>query len=205
MNRLTAILTAVIIAVLSTASLHAADNAAHILNLAAERFRKAPSISAVYTVSSSAGNVAGNLVVSGQRFRISSPEMSTWFDGTTQWVYSPADREVTVSEPTQEELMQINPFEIINSFRNNYDASTVSTTKSQTVLLLKARNPKAEISRVTLTLDSVTLFPTRIELNGSAGQAVITLGGVKKGASLPVSDFRFNLKTHPGISVNDMR
>ncbi len=205
MKRFTSILTTAILAVLSAASLHAADNAAHILNLAAERFRKAPSISAVYAVSSSAGNVAGNLVVSGQRFRISSPDMSTWFDGTTQWVYSPADREVTVSEPTPEELLQINPFKIINSFRNNYDASTVSTNKSQTVLRLKARNPKSEISRVTLTLDSATLYPVRIELTGTMGQAVITLGGVKKGPALPATDFRYNAKSHPGVSVNDMR
>ena len=205
MKRIQSSILALLLAIMMPAAILAADNAAHILNLAAERFRKSPSISAVYTVNSQSGNVAGNIVISGKRFRISSPDMSTWFDGTTQWTYSPADREVTVSEPTADELLQINPFEIINSFRNGYNASTVSTSKSQTVIRLKAKNSKAEISQAVLTLDSATLFPSRIELTGSAGHAVITLGGVKKGASLPASDFRFNARTHPGVSINDMR
>ena len=166
---------------------------------------KAPSVSAAYTVTSPSGNVAGNIVVSGQRFRISSPEMSTWFDGKTQWTYVPADREVTISEPTPDELLQINPFEIISSFRKNYNASTIKSDKSQTVIRLTSRDPKASITQAVLTLTSATLLPSRIQLTGPSGRVTINLGSVKTGKAMTAADFRFNTRNHPGVSVNDMR
>ncbi len=205
MKRFISILFAAIAALALPAALAAADNAARTLDLAAQRFSKAPSVSAAYTVTSPSGNVAGNIVVSGQRFRISSPEMSTWFDGKTQWTYVPADREVTVSEPTPDELLQINPFEIISSFRKNYNASTVKSDKSQTVIRLSSRDPKASITQAVLTLTSATLLPSRIELTGPSGRVTINLGSVKTGKAMTAADFRFNTRNHPGVSVNDMR
>lgn len=205
MKRFISILFAAIAALALPAALAAADNAARTLDLAAQRFSKAPSVSAAYTVTSPSGNVAGNIVVSGQRFRISSPEMSTWFDSKTQWTYVPADREVTVSEPTPDELLQINPFEIISSFRKNYNASTVKSDKSQTVIRLTSRDPKASITQAVLTLASATLLPSRIELTGPSGRVTINLGSVKTGKAMTAADFRFNTRNHPGVSVNDMR
>ena len=189
MKRFISILFAAIAALALPAALAAADNAARTLDQAAQRFSKAPSVSAAYTVTSPSGNVAGNIVVSGQRFRISSPEMSTWFDGKT----------------TPDELLQINPFEIISSFRKNYNASTIKSDKSQTVIRLTSRDPKASITQAVLTLTSATLLPSRIQLTGPSGRVTINLGSVKTGKAMTAADFRFNTRNHPGVSVNDMR
>lgn len=162
-------------------------------------------MNAAYTVITQSGTINGEIKASGDKFHISSPQLSTWFDGKTQWTYSPADNEVTVSEPTPEELTMINPFEIINTLRHSFTASTASAGKSRTSLLLKAIDKTSEISQVTLNLDSSTLFPVRIELTTRSGKITINLSGVKKGTKPGVSEFRFNKALYPGVMVNDMR
>lgn len=49
---------------------------------------------------SGAPEAEGKIEIQNRRFTIVLPEMSTWFDGTTQWTYLQSTQEVNISTPT---------------------------------------------------------------------------------------------------------
>lgn len=186
-------------------SASAAETAESILTKAANDFHRSPSITASYRLTSGGETATGNIVMSKERFHITSAEMLVWYDGKTQWTLNRASDEVDVTEPTPEELQTINAFAIISSFRNSYDAKILSTSANATRLLLKAKSPKARISSATLTLNA-NYMPTSIDLTlNDNRKASISISSLKTGDKLPADDFRFDKAKYPGVYVNDLR
>ncbi|MCM1075736.1 MAG: hypothetical protein NC411_00050 [Bacteroides sp.] len=187
-------------------SIHAAETAASILDKASAKFSEAKSLMANYTITADGNTQSGQLVVAGDRFTLSSPQMSSWYDGKTQWTYSTHTGEVNITEPTPEELQQVNPFAIINSFRKQYKASLMNSASTVKKIKLNAINQKNDIKSVVLTLNATSLYPTRIELAlGNRRVIRIDVNSVTAGSTLPQSEFRFNPKKFPGIPVVDLR
>lgn len=196
-----------ILAFILTAFSVSAENAGQILDNAAKKISAAKSITAKYSLVTTDGNTSGGTItMSGEKFVMTSADMTVWFDGKTLWSLIPANEEVNVSEPTAEELRQINPIFIINAFRKTYTASLVKKDASQTVITLKAKDAKADISLATVTLNSSTLMPVMISIKMASGQrATIRISSLKTGEKLPDSTFRFDAKKHKGIEIIDLR
>lgn len=186
--------------------LHAAESATTVLDKAAAKIRSAKSLSASYTISADGHSQSGTLTIAGDRFTIDSPQISSWYDGRTQWTYSANAGEVNITEPTPEELQQVNPFAIINSFKTNYRASMLKAPAGEKKIRLTSTNSGSDIHSVELTLSASTLYPTRIVLTmGNRRSVSISINSVKAGAALPVSYFRYDPAKHPGIPVVDLR
>lgn len=186
--------------------LQAAESATTVLNKAAAKLSAAKSLSASYTITAEGQSQSGTLTIAGDCFTIMSPQISSWYDGRTQWTYSTHVGEVNISEPTPEELQQVNPFAIINSFKTFYKAAMLKSDAGEKKIRLTANKAGSDIHTVVLTLNANTLYPTRIELTMSNRRTVtITVNSVKAGAALPASTFRYNPKAHPGIPVVDLR
>lgn len=184
-----------------------ADNAMQLLEKAAANIKSMPSLKANYTINiSGQGSATGVMTLSGDMFVMTSADLMTWYDGTTQWTMVMADNEVNVTEPTADELRQVNPFVIINNFRNSYSASSLKAETGQKKLLLKAKNAKEPIAETTVTLNAATLLPTQIELKLKNNRTVsIKVTGIQKGKSLPVETFRFPAKKYPSAEIVDLR
>lgn len=186
----------------------AAESASQLLEQAAGKFSTAKSIKANYTLTSSEGGMTkGSVVFSGEKFAMTSPDILTWYDGTTQWSYLVANEEVNISEPTPEELQQINPFAVINKFRNAYTAKLLSSDAATKKIMLTAKSVrKSDILMATVTLNATTLFPSKITLTFNGGQTVsIAISSVTQGNALPISAFRFPAAKYPGAEVIDLR
>ena len=85
-----------------------------VLDKTAEAFRKAGGVKADFIIKSVTnglveGSESGTIQLKGEKFVLKASEVITWFDGKTQWSYVVRNDEVNVSNPTQEELQQINP------------------------------------------------------------------------------------------------
>ena len=186
--------------------LSAGETAGSILDKAATKIRSAKSISASYTITADGHKQSGEIVVAGNCFAISSPQISSWYDGKTQWTYSTQTGEVNITDPTTEELQQVNPFAIINSFRKLYKAVALKAPATEKKIRLTASNPKNDIKSVVLTLDATTLYPSHIELALTNRRTVsIDVTSVKSGEQLPQSEFRFNPKLYSGVPIVDLR
>lgn len=188
------------------ATMQGAETAASVLDRASAKIRNDKSIVSTYTISADGHLQSGTLTIAGDRFILTSPQISSWYDGKTQWTYSTQTGEVNITEPTPEELQQVNPFAIINSFRKLYKASLLKAPASEKKIKLTASNPKSDIKSVVLALNASTLYPTSIELTMSNRRTVtIHVTSTKSGGLLPVTDFRFNPKKYPGVPVVDLR
>ncbi|MCM1348784.1 MAG: outer-membrane lipoprotein carrier protein LolA [Firmicutes bacterium] len=184
----------------------AATNAMDILNQAAAKFKDAPSVSASYTLMSGGEKVSGRVSFSGDRFTMTSPEILTWYDGTTQWTYNKANNEVTVSEPTPDELGQINPFTVINQFRNTYTAKELQAPTGFKKIELTAKNPKAEITTAIVTFNDKSMLPSQINITMRSKQQIsIVLSSVTTGKKYNIKAFQFHAPNYPGVQIVDLR
>ena len=93
----------------------AAQNAGDVLNKTIAAYKNVKGISASYVVTSSQGSNSGKIEMKGNKFRITSPDLMCWYDGTTQWAYSTSTGEVNVTEPTAEEMQMSNPYAALAS------------------------------------------------------------------------------------------
>ncbi len=205
MIKKSAILILTCLAAIFTAA--AADNAAATLDATAKKIRTSKSVQASYTLSgSNQASGAGTLTLSGECFAMTSPRMSIWYDGKTQWTYSATDNEVNISEPTPEELQQVNPFIIINTFRQGYTAKTLSSTKTAVKIQLTAKSKKADITGAVITINPTTKLPTEIKLTLASGHSVtITISKATVGGTLSADTFRFPKARYPRAEVIDLR
>lgn len=195
-----------ICAILMAAAAFANENATEILNQAAAKFTEAPSLSAAYTISTSQGKYTGRISFAGDKFTMTSPQILTWYDGKTQWSYNKENNEVSVTEPTAQELSQINPFVIINSFRNDFNATALSAPKGFKKIELKARDPKSDVADAMITLKEDTMMPTQIQLTMRDKQQItILLTSVTTGQKYNIKAFQFHTQNYPGVEIIDLR
>lgn len=184
----------------------AAESADQLLSRAADKLRTSKSVSASFSVKASAGNASGTITLAGDKFRIASQDLSVWYNGKTQWTYVASAGEVNITEPTADELQQINPFAIVNAMRRGYKATVTSRTSANTVLTLTATARRPEIKKAVLTLSNSTLYPSKIILTMADGSVTtITVSNVKAGAAQAASAFVFNPAKYPGVEVVDLR
>ncbi|MBD5202870.1 MAG: hypothetical protein HDS56_06110 [Barnesiella sp.] len=182
-----------------------ADTASDILSRAANKLASAKSVSAEYTVSADGRSMNGSITVAGERFRIDSREIKSWYDGKTQWTYSAEVGEVNVTEPTAEELAQVNPFAIIQAFRSGFN-SRITNDKDGSVTVEMLPKAKGDIKKTVLTMDKSTLYPSKIVIYLSSGSVLaITVKSISEGMRLPDSHFRYNPLSLPGVEVVDLR
>lgn len=104
-----------------------------ILDKTAEAFRKAGGVKADFTVKAVANGLVegaenGTIQLKGEKFVLKTSDIITWFDGKTQWSYVTKNDEVNVSNPTQEELQQINPYTFLYMYQKgfSYKSSVIS-------------------------------------------------------------------------------
>ncbi|MCM1517940.1 MAG: hypothetical protein NC117_04790 [Pseudoflavonifractor sp.] len=183
-----------------------ATTADDVLKSAADKYQRLKTISASYSITSGNETAAGTIVTSGDKFHITSPQLTTWYDGRTQWTYSPSSGEVNITEPTAEELQQVNPFAIISAFRKTYLGTMLRSAAGTHKIQLLPVDKRASIRKAVITFDSKSLYPTLIQLTTDNNTtATIKVSGVVAGKKYPASTFVFDKKKYPRAEIIDLR
>lgn len=199
-------ITTVALLFFATTFISNAQNAANILAQASNKFSNSKSITATFSIIDNGHSQNGSITVAGNKFVISTPQLSTWFDGKTQWSYSSSVNEVNITTPTADELQQINPFAIISSFRNNFNASLLNSVKGTYKIQLSPKKANKSIKSVEITLNSSTYFPSLIVITAKNNtKATIKVKSIKEGGAQATSTFTFNAKKYPGVEIVDLR
>lgn len=183
-----------------------AASAESVLQSAAEKYRKAQSLSASFIIEANGNKSDGSITVAKDMFRLSMPQMSIWYNGRTQWAYSPDTQEVSITEPTAEELQQINPFAIVSSFRQSYKSTLLKSPAGTHIVRLVPINNDGAIKNVTISIDSKTSYPKEINITTDNNSTVkIIVSNVTSGKKLPLSRFTFDPKEYPDTEIIDLR
>lgn len=170
------------------------------------KLKKEPSFDIIFTVWNNGNSYNGSMIVSNSRFTLSTPQMKVWFDGKTQWSYAPDVKEVNITEPTADELLQINPLAIVNSLGQNYDMRRLKSNPGEDKIQLTPKKRNPDFASVVITIDSKTSLPKEIALKPHSGQStIIRFSSFKPGKTLPQATFRFNPSKFPGVEIVDLR
>lgn len=191
------------------------ESAKGILDKTSSVFRKAGGIDAGFTIkikmkAQPDGTVTGNIRLKGEKFMLKTADAVTWFDGTTQWSYQVRNEEVSVSNPTEEELQGINPYALLSIYQKGFNSAMGSTKlfsgKAVYEVVLTATDKRNEISRLKLYIarDTYQLLYIYVGLrNGDRNE--ITITSYKDGLKMDDSLFVFDKKQYPRAEVIDLR
>ena len=181
--------------------------AQQVLDKAANRLKEVKTVTAVYDLTADGHTSTGTLAIAGEKFHLSSPDIVSWYDGNTQWTFSAASNEVNIIEPTPDELMQMNPFVIINSFRRLYTPVLLKAPQGQYKIKLTPVNKRnVQIAEAVLDLNASTLMPSSITLLSDSGHKIyIKIKSLKTGTNYAPSTFVFNKKQYPKAEIIDLR
>lgn len=161
-----------------------------------------------YEMSTGGDTFAGTMTISGKRIAVKSGVMDSWYDGTTQWTYNPRTNEVSVTEPTDEEVQQLNPFAIVNAFRSAYNVAMAPKREKSKfdVVYLTPKDPGADISKVEMAVPTGASYPARITMRMKSGDVlIITIRRIIRGVRPTADTFRYSNSLHPGATVVDLR
>ncbi|GAE82450.1 hypothetical protein JCM10512_652 [Bacteroides reticulotermitis JCM 10512] len=157
-----------------------------VLDKTAEAFRKAGSVKISFTAKSISngkveGTESGTIQLKREKFLLKTSEMTTWFDGQTQWSYLSRNDEVNISSPTKDELQQINPYTFLYMYQKgfSYKLGSVSSFRGKAVteVILTATDRKMDLSSLILYVAKDTYEPLYILLQqrGQSARSEITV------------------------------
>lgn len=160
-------------------------------------------VTAQYSLTLDGNNLSGSISVKGRKFYITSPMTTTWFNGKTQWTYVKNNEEVNVSNPNEEELQMINPYNFVNIYRKGYKY-TMTTKGNDHTVHLTATDKKKGIQEMYVTVNAKTYVPSQIKMKQKNKWVTIT---VKKFAKANLSDgiFTFKAADFPKAEIIDLR
>lgn len=182
------------------------EDAASILKAASERLKKAPSVTATLTITANDRPVTGHLTLSGNRFALTTPQGSTWFDGTTLWSHSVSTREVNISEPDRSELAEINPLVMIDTSLSDYTTRLVKSSSADKVIEMTPAKPRgSDIQKAIVTISAKTGWPVSIVLTVNNRPVKVTFDKITTGKALTAKEFTFNPALFPNATINDLR
>ena len=145
-------------------------------------------------------NYTGSVVMCGEQFRLSFLDMNAAYDGKTLYVYQEDTDELTLSHPTEQELLETNPFLYARALSKVCNITERATNNSQTMVTLTPKDQSIGIQKFTLTLDKNEL-PVRIEIR--EGKKTTTL--VLRNARYTTEQQTYTLTPDKSTFVNDLR
>lgn len=193
-----------------------AQSAKSVLDKATDAFTKQGIVKAEFTVKSFIGQkqsgqpMTGTIILNGQKFKLNTQGVTTWFDGTTQWTYVLENEEVNVTEPTNEELQAINPYTFLNFYKQGYNCKFGSTKKFSGKdiydVQLVAKDNKTDIKQVVVFIDKKTNQLLQIKFRQSANNWMsITVNSSRGNQKYPDKTFTFDKENAPRAEIIDLR
>lgn len=144
---------------------------------------------------------SGDLTIKGNKFRMTLGANETKFDGRTQWVFVSEYNEVSVTEPTKEELREINPLAMIEY----YVAKDKISQGEDGAINFYPTDPKSsEYFRIELRLNKSNL-PTRLVIHQKNGDKITLVWGSLNKTKVSDEYFTFDVAKYPNVGVNDLR
>ena len=190
--------------------------ALEVLNKASVAYNKTVGVKAGFTINVLAkggtvkDNISGNIQLKGSKFKLETDDMTTWFDGTNQWVYAKSNNEVNLSKPNSKELLMINPVNVFQLYQHGYDskllADKVENGKKLLQVELKPYTKTENILSIVACFDKASYRPVSINItNKDKSGSRISIGSYLAGQTYTDALFAFNPKDFPNTEVVDLR
>jgi len=193
-----------------------AQNAGTILDNAAQAYEKANGISVQFNIriqSEKQGfseSFEGTIQMRGDKFVLITPDMRTWYDGTTLWTLLDATDEVNLTTPSGDDLQLINPMYLFRTYKQGFNysytgESTADSGKSAYDVLLTSKG-RSDIDKIEVQIEKTSSLPARMSVYMKNGvQSLIRISKMQTSVNQPDSFFVFNPKYYPDVMEIDLR
>ncbi|MBO4800487.1 MAG: hypothetical protein J5545_01320 [Bacteroidaceae bacterium] len=190
-----------------------AQSARDILDATAARMTASGDVTAQFKATQYQGaapesETTGTLLISGRKFQMTTPDMTTWYDGRTQWSMLKGSGEVNITEPTEEEQAAMNPSTLINIYKKGYSLKLRKSSlrgKPTYEVHLKAKNKKAAFSEIYVDVEQGTNNPLCLRAKRDGNWMRLSILSFQADQTLPASTFTFPAAEYPDIEVIDLR
>lgn len=147
-------------------------------------------------------NYPGEIIMQGDKFSLEMMDVEAAYDGKTMYIYSGQTDELTLSNPTEQELLEANPFRYAKAL---VDVCNIVEKASgdNTLITLTPKDQSIGINRFVLKVRTADLMPLSVELKEGKKLTTLKLKEPKFVASNP--DYIFVLKPSKNTFINDMR
>ena len=144
---------------------------------------------------------SGEITLMGNKFRIVLGGNETKFDGKTQWVFVSEYNEVSITEPTVDELKEISPLAMIEHYVTK---DKISEGKEGEINFYPTQPKESEYFRIELRLNKSNL-PTRLVIHQKNGDKITLVWDSLNKTKVSSDYFVFDVRKYPNVEVNDLR
>ena len=182
-----------------------AQSASDIVDRVLAAYKTSGGVEATYTVKSPQGTTAGTIAMSGDKFRILSDDMKSWYDGGTLWTYSTMTGEVNITSPDRGELLTISPLIALSELK----AASQMSLKTQGGSFIVTFTPQdgGPVAGAAVTVASSGYQVEKAVFTMSDGSSfTTTITGYATGKNFAVSTFVYDSSLVPaGTETVDLR
>ena len=145
-------------------------------------------------------NYPGVIIMQGDKFRLEMMDIEAAYDGKTMYMYSGQTDELTLSNPTEQELLQANPFLYAKAL---VDVCNIVEKASgdNTLITLTPKDQSIGINRFVLKLRTADLMPLSIELKEGKKMTTLKL----KEPKFVSAPQKWEITPDKNTYINDMR
>lgn len=190
-----------------------ADDAMKVLDIAADRIRKAGDIEIEYKASIFSGatekaSATGTMWLRENQMKLDAEGMTTWYDGKTRWCYVPTSNEVNIDEPSKKEMAAMNPYTFMGIYKKGFKMTVKETVlRGEAVyeVYLKARYAKMDVKEIYVDIRKSDYQPLCIRIRESNDWQRVSITNFKSNLKFENEFFTFPTNDYPNVLINDMR
>ena len=190
-----------------------ADNAMKVLDIAADRIRKAGDIEIEYKASIFSGatekaSATGTMWLRENQMKLDAEGITTWYDGKTRWCYVPSSNEVNIDEPSKKEMAAMNPYTFMGIYKKGFKMTVKETVlRGEAVyeVYLKARYAKMDVKEIYVDIRKSDYQPLCIRVRESNDWQRVSITNFKSNLKFENEFFTFPTNDYPNVLINDMR
>lgn len=154
--------------------------------------------------------INGTLTTKGRKFHLVTPAATMLFDGKTLYTYSKQSNEVTISEPEEEEVKDLDPTAVLGSYKSGYKIEKPeegSRAGHRTALIkLYPENLNESFFKVEMLIDQDANMPLSITTFAKNGVTnTIAILSIETNQSFSDKEFAYSADRFPGAEIVDIR
>ncbi len=185
-----------------------AQNARRVVKDMIEIFEQT-SLKANYVLSASEGAETfiqqGTFLMQGEKFQLNASGLDVCYDGKTQYVYLHEADEISLSEPTAEELIQTNPILMAKAMMQICDLRLKSKDELYEIEFTP-KSDTSEIKSLHIMLRATDKVPIHLRMTSAQGlKTTLELSSHQLHIPTSEGDFVIDTTDHPTAFVNDLR
>ena len=214
MKKIAILLTAILFAGILSAQNSTQSRA--ILDKASSTYEKSNGVSFTFSFTTIEANgqsypsQSGKARAKHNKFKLEMPDMETWFDGKTQWVWIKSTNEVNVSTPSNSEIAAISPLALLNIYKSGFSLqepiSKKVNGKDVFVIQLTPTGKQGDFKQIEVAIDRKTNSIVQVKtLLKNNQKNIIDINDYNTNYHFDDSIFVFNSALHPEAEIVDLR